>query len=276
MAVCLGINLKPDRELGRGAKLGTMALVADISKWKLGGAIWIVGMIGVLAMTFVMLPVLISQHPQRAPRVPVWVALVAASAQGGVFLALFVWGGAVFSPRVGLRAPVFEALIAGHSLGAALLPQLLPGIIGGLAAAIVPWYFTSHGLIFEIHTPQSLLVAVLYGGITEEIFMRWGLMTLLVWSGWRVLQRSHGQTSSAIVWAAIVISAVIFGAGHLPATHILLGHLTRSTIASVIAGGSVFGVIVGYLYRRYGLESAMVCHGLSHVLAYAAHRVSSN
>ena len=138
--------------------------------------------------------------------------------------------------------------------------------------AIIPWYFTSHGLIFEIHSPRSLLVAVLYGGITEEIFMRWSLMTLLVWSGWRFLQKSSGQPSSGVVWAAIVVSAVIFGAGHLPTTRILLGHLTGIAIASVIAGGAVFGVVVGYLYWRYGLEAAMVCHAVSHLLAYGAYK----
>ena len=72
-------------------------------------------------------------------------------------------------------------------------------------------------------------------------------MTLLVWSGWRFLQKSSGQPSTGMVWTAIVVSAVIFGAGHLPATRILLGHLTGTAIASMIAGGSVFGVVVGYL-----------------------------
>jgi membrane protease YdiL (CAAX protease family) len=86
------------------------------------------------------------------------------------------------------------------------------------------------------------------------------------------LQKSHIQPSSGAVWAAIVISAVIFGAGHLPTTRILLGHLTMPAIVSVIAGGSLFGIIVGYLYWHYGLESAMVCHALSHVLAYAAYK----
>ncbi|MFI5115059.1 MAG: type II CAAX prenyl endopeptidase Rce1 family protein [Terriglobales bacterium] len=230
-------------------------------------------MIGVLAATFIMLPVLISQHPLRNPlRVPVWVASLAASAQAALLLALFVWCGAVFASRVGLRAPVFEALVTGRSLGAALRPQLLPGLLGGLAVAVIPWYLTSHGLIFEIHGPGSLLVAVFYGGITEEILMRWGLMTLLVWSGWRFLQQSSSQPSSGVVWAAIVVSAVIFGAGHLPTTRILLGHLTGTAIASVIAGGSVFGVVVGYLFWRYGLESAMVCHAVAHLLAYGAYK----
>src|ERR1019366_6144281 len=59
-----------------------MAFVANTSKWKLGGAIWIAGMIGVLAVMFIMLPVLISQHPPRSPlRVPVWGACLGGLAR---------------------------------------------------------------------------------------------------------------------------------------------------------------------------------------------------
>ena len=91
-----------------------------------------------------------------------------------LLLALFVWGGVVLAPCVHLRAPAFQALTKEGGFGSALAPQLLPGLIGGLAAATVPWYFTSHGLIVEIHSPSTLLTAVLFGGLTEEILMRWG------------------------------------------------------------------------------------------------------
>jgi membrane protease YdiL (CAAX protease family) len=243
----------------------------EIPKRKLGVAIWLAGMLGVLAMTYLMLPVLIAQHPRPRPlRFPIWVASLGASVESAVLLAVFVWMGVAFAPRLGLRAPAFEALVSGRPLGAPLRPQLLPGLIGALVAAAIPWYFTSHGLILEIHTPRALAAAVLYGGITEEIVMRWGMMTLFIWLGWRFFQKNEKQPSPGLVWAAIIVSAVIFGAGHLPSTYILTGHLTGSMIARVIAGGTLFGVIAGHLYRRYGFESAIVCHALSHLFAYAA------
>jgi NAD(P)-dependent dehydrogenase (short-subunit alcohol dehydrogenase family) len=37
----------------------------------------------------------------------------------------------------------------------------------------------------------SSLTAMLYGGITEEILMRWGLMSLLVWIAWKVLKHAN-------------------------------------------------------------------------------------
>lgn len=245
-----------------------------ISTWKLIGAIWITGMLGVVAMTTIMLPTLLKKTPPRRPsKMPGWAISVVASIQGGIFLAIFVWVGAVLAWTVGLRALFFEALVGGGSPGEALLPQLLPGLAGGLVAAVVPWYFVSQGLIFEIHSPRSLLAAVLYGGITEEIFARWGLMTFLVWLGCRFSQNPQLMPSSAVVWSAIVVSAVLFGAGHLPSTRLMRGRLTASAVISVIGGGTFFGVIAGYLYFRYGLESAMICHATSHVVAYVVYRV---
>jgi membrane protease YdiL (CAAX protease family) len=44
-------------------------------------------------------------------------------------------------------------------------------------------------------------------------------------------------------------------------------------MGSVIVAGAVFGVVAGYLYRRWGLEAAMICHGLSHLFAYAAYKL---
>ena len=238
-----------------------------------GLALWIAGMVGVLAAAFIMVPALIRQRQHRPLRRPLWVISVLQCVQGGLLLALFAWGGAVLSARVGLHAWVFEALVEGRSWTTPLVRQLIPGLIAGVVLAVIPWYFVSHSLIYKIASPRMLFVGISYGGITEEIFMRWGLMTFLVWLGWRILQRSHGVPSFAIVWTAIIASAVIFGAGHLPATYQLQGHLTGVAIFSVIGGGAVFGVVTGYLYWRYGLESAMICHATAHICAYVACKI---
>jgi membrane protease YdiL (CAAX protease family) len=241
---------------------------------KLGLTLWIAGMIGVLAVTFILLPDVLAQHAHRTSRLPLWLVLLIAAAQVGVFLAILVWIGVTFAPRVGLRAPAFQALVTGQPVFEALRPQLLPGILAGLVLAVIPWYLTAHGLIVELHSPRALSVALLYGGITEEIMMRWGLMTLLVWAGWRLHEKSFGHVSAGIVWAAIVISAVIFGAGHLPMTHLLVGPLTASIIATMTGLIAVFGMVAGWLYWRYGLESAILFHASAHLFAYLGHRLA--
>jgi membrane protease YdiL (CAAX protease family) len=75
---------------------------------------------------------------------------------------------------------------------------------------------------------------------------------------------------AGFVWFAIAVSAFIFGAGHLPAAAALLGALDANVVAFVIGANTVFGLLFGYLFWRYGLESAMIAHALAHVVSYLA------
>jgi membrane protease YdiL (CAAX protease family) len=75
-----------------------------------------------------------------------------------------------------------------------------------------------------------------------------------------------------LYWSAIVIAAVLFGAGHLPATAALTP-LTLVVVSRAIVLNGIAGVAFGVLYWRNGLEAAMLAHFGSdvvlHVLAPA-------
>ena len=110
-----------------------------------------------------------------------------------------------------------------------------------------------------------LVARVLYGGITEELLLRWGLMTVCVWLAWRFLQSSRGAPRSRFVWLAITVSALLFAAGHLPSAAILAG-LSANVVAYVI-GVNAVGFLFGFRYWRFGLESAIVAHAVTHVVS---------
>ena|SRR5688572_23883536 len=95
-------------------------------------------------------------------------------------------------------------------------------------------------------------------------------MTLLVWLPWRLLQKGEGVPKGAIVIAAIFISAIVFGIGHLPIASMLSGGLTFPLVAYVITANSLFGIAAGFLYWKRGLESAMIAHMTAHVVLIAA------
>lgn len=71
---------------------------------------------------------------------------------------------------------------------------------------------------------------MLYGGVTEEILVRWGLMTLLVWALWRFLQGGAGEPADAIVWVGIALSAFVFRLAHLPVVGAHLGAALLATL----------------------------------------------
>jgi membrane protease YdiL (CAAX protease family) len=115
-----------------------------------------------------------------------------------------------------------------------------------------------------------IVARVLYGGITEELLLRWGLMTALAWLAWRFLQQRHGPLRAGFAWLAIAVSALVFAAGHLPAAAFLLGAMNVSVVAFVIGVNAAFGVLFGYLFWRHGLESAMIAHALAHAVSFLA------
>ena len=158
--------------------------------------------------------------PQRG------VMLTGVVVQTLVFVAIAAAAGTALAPRVGLGAPVFEALVAGKPIWPALQPQLLPalGISAAGAIVLIAAYYGFFRRRLDRETAQcvdalrnriGIVGRVLYGGVVEEVLMRWGLMTVLVWLGALVA----GGPSAGVVWAAILVSGLLFGAGPCARLH---------------------------------------------------------
>jgi membrane protease YdiL (CAAX protease family) len=236
----------------------------------LGIIIWLVGMIGVVSMLFI-LPSLLGSHPSK---LPVSVLLCLQLLQSGILLMFAVWVGTTLASKMELSSPGMEALAYDNSFSAALRPQILPGLSGGIVIGlllvcmsfIIPSELRSSS-IANINPMLKILTEVLYGGITEEILLRWGMMTFLLWLLCRLFQRNQNKPSSFLMWMAIIGSALLFALGHLPAAHLLAGHLTAPIVVYVMTGNVLAGVVFGFLYKRFGLESAMIAHAGAHLLA---------
>jgi len=243
----------------------------NVPRLRLGLLLWLAGMLGAVVMTVTMLPQLFRTLPLPAP---LWVVSLAGLAQSSVLIALAVWAGVALAGKVGLHAPAFEALAARRPLAPGLGPQLLPGLIAGVLGGMLLFAVNRSApaaltQLLEHFTPP-ILARLLYGGFTEEILLRWGFMTVVIWLAWRLLQHRTGAPRTVYMWLGIVISAVAFGAGHLPAASMLVGKLTAEVVTFVVVANSVFGVLFGYLFWRYGLEAAMIAHGVAHLVNYIA------
>jgi hypothetical protein len=200
--------------------------------------------------------------------------------QQAVILSVAVLVGVVLASRVGLSSPVAESAASGGDAVSALKTQIIPGIIGGLAggislvliaAALKPFLPPEMlARLGEFGNILPLPTRLLYGGIIEELLLRWGLMTLLVWAVWRLFQKGREQPKPAYFVGAIMISSVVFAIGHLPVAFMLFPEPTPALTLFVIIGNSSFGLIAGYLYWKKGLESAMISHALTHVVMFAA------
>lgn len=245
---------------------------AAAPRWRLGLLLWLAGMLGVAAFAMLPLP---SAVATSSLRVPLWVVHAVGIAQSGLLLALAVALGTRLAPRVGLAAPVFEALAGGGRAWRALRPQLVPGVLGALLGGLVLLAFRQRApsavaTAVASGFDPSLVVRVLYGGITEELLLRWGAMTLLLWLFAPGARRRGARPGSVAAAAAIAGSALLFGLGHLPTIVAYGGALTGDVIVWTLAGNGIFGTVAGVLFRRHGLEAAMLAHGLAHVVAFVA------
>jgi len=222
-----------------------------------------VGLPGIIAINLLLMPVLLAGKPLP---VPMWVAQLGSTLQSCVMLAIALCAGAFLAPKVGLRAPLLMAWAERRPLAQAGKPLLVPGLVGGVLGAaliLLAGQFTPPEL--KAVTPFPVLARVLYGGVTEELLMRWGFMTLVAWILWRLFQRRAATPSSAVIVAAIITTALMFGAGHLPAAVSLLGHLTPHVIILVLLGNAAFSLIAGWLYWKIGLEAAIIAHITTHL-----------
>ena len=246
-----------------------------IPRLRLGILLWSAGTLGAVTVAVGVLPHLSATMPLPAP---LWLITAASVFQSALLVALAVWGGVALAPAVGLRAPAFEAAALRRPIMSALKPQILPGFIAGLLGGLL--LFTSFRLspaaIAAIPGQFSppLYARMLYGGITEEVLLRWGLMTAFTWLAWRLFQGQRGAVNPALTWLAIAVSALLFGVGHLPVASFLIGSLTGPVVLFVVGLNATFGLLFGWLFWRRGLESAMIAHAMTHFVSHVVTQFS--
>ncbi|TKX85667.1 CPBP family intramembrane metalloprotease [Halorubrum sp. SS5] len=188
--------------------------------------------------------------------------------------------GAYAAPRVGLRSHLLDraggdARALGWVRGEAGLAVAV-GVVGSLlvialdvalaplVARDLPRSAIGAGRPTVVDVLAYAPVRFLYGGITEELLLRFGLMSALALGGWVLAGRRGEAPGPGVMWAAIGVSAVLFGVGHLPALAQAVG-LTPALVARTVLLNAVAGVAFGWLYWRRSLEAAMVAHAAFHV-----------
>jgi len=139
------------------------------------------------------------------------------------------------------------------------------GLVGGVALVVGDLLFAPiNGVGRMVHPgfPVSIL-ASLSAGIGEEIAFRgfvfglWGL--ILNW----LFRRFHGRT--AALWAANVLAALAFGAGHMASALALTGarslaELSPVLLVEILVLNGVIGILAGWRYMKDGLVAAMGVH----------------
>lgn len=193
--------------------------------------------------------------------VPLAVVIPLQALQGGILLGIVAFVGLRLGQRAGLDAPWLRALVTRRPRP--IVPWARSLLVGFIVGAVM----TQILLLVDPYLPPPLhplpkigawngLLASFYGGIGEEVLLRLLVMTLLVWLVARLRRRPPG---AALYWSAVVVAALLFGAGHLPAAAGFFP-LTPVVVLDFVLVNALGGVVFGWLYWRHGLEAAMCAH----------------
>lgn len=181
---------------------------------------------------------------------------------GAVLGAAGIW----LSKKVGLwkdersitKKPLIASVIVAVLGGAVMiLSDIL--FFGNYSEVIMNSYATKPTLIY-------MLATVTYGAVIEEVMLRLFLMSLIVFLIHKIFAKTQEKPVTAILIIANVIAAILFAAGHLPATLLLIGNSPIIIARCFLLNGGL-GLLFGMLYRKYGLRYAMIAHGGCHIVS---------
>ncbi len=206
-------------------------------------------------------------------------AAAATVFNGLVQIAIVVGAGTWAAGRANLSAPVIESWVfdvpepAGPRFVSQIPRSMLTGVIAAISAIalnvlfspVLPEAFRTTAV--SLHGASRLrafLTAVstlFYGGLVEELLMRWGVLSLLLVVALKLFSRGK-----ALVLANLTTS-FFFGVGHLPAG-LQLG-ASGLTLVYLVLGNMTPGLLFGWLFYRRGLEQAMVAHACADFFLHA-------
>lgn len=154
----------------------------------------------------------------------------------------------------------------------ALMAAVLVGVLGGIAIILPDLLFFGkyNQAIADFYrakpTVALILASVLYGGVIEEVMLRLFMLSLVAFLLHKLLGKGKEKPATWVLVLSNVIAALLFAAGHLPTTFLIIGNSPMILFRCFLLNGGI-GLLFGWLYRKYGLRYAMIAHGGCHVVS---------
>jgi CAAX prenyl protease-like protein len=229
-----------------------------------------------IASIALIVPELLQRAPGAHPLpMPVPLLTAIAIAQVALLTAIAIAVGLATAPRAGLHSAIVQRV---HGEPAGRIDAVL-GSSAGVALAAALWIADRLLAAYDPALAEAIanampsdwllrLTGVFYGGVVEELLMRWGLVSLVAWGAWRLFQRGEPRPSIGVLHVAVLVAAIVFALAHLPGAAAQGLTATPVLTARIIAGNAIAGLVLGVLYLRNVLETAMICHATFHAVLF--------
>ncbi len=233
--------------------------------WKVFSILFIASIIGLLAV----MPYAFTIQADLLKEVSFPLPILAAISilQSAVLFFIITLGGMVLSKKIGFGTPILDQCVVEKKIPSEIKSILGISILSGMVASVL---IILGDYIFSLFNTISIsdtvfapawqgILASLYGGINEELLLRFFFMSLLIFMFMKIRRKSEKSPTISMIWIAIIFASIIFGLAHLPFTTALTT-ITPLIIARAVILNSIGGIIFGWLYWKKGLESAMISH----------------
>jgi hypothetical protein len=237
-------------------------------KLKLALTLFIIGLAGIFSMLTVTIP--FDSFPKEVlEKIPPDTLKIIVLINPTILLLIAVIIGTILYDKVGLTVPTISAILKIEDSKIKPYEQIKFGVLLGLLTGILT---TLVGIIFKSSIPQEFievsnkikittLARFAYGGLTEELLIRYGFMTLVIW----IIFKVSKNLSNTIYCTGIVLASLLFAVGHFPVVYNAESNPTISLLTYVLIGNSIAGLFFGWLYWKKGLEAAFIGHIFAHV-----------
>lgn len=156
----------------------------------------------------------------------------------------------------------------------ALLKTLAITVVCGVLFSLDYWVFGNAEPAIQEGTEAGLtlyaiIASIFYGGVIEEVLLRLLAMSLVAFIIWKIFCRNKPkkEISGAVFLIANIITALLFAVGHIPATIMAFGEITPLILFRCLLLNGGLGFIFGLLYRKHGIQYAMLGHMGVHIIS---------
>lgn len=241
----------------------------------------------VIPAAYAILPFSVHQlnaYSEGGANAPGWEVLLVNALINGLIISVLGGIGLLIANRIGIGMPFVEGWVKGKRVSVRFRNVVAIAWIVGVGIAIAylilqKWVFGPPMLaLFEeigYTVPEEAVMPPLYGflaafsaGTTEETLCRLFGLSLIAWLGGMLFQESDGRPKLVVLWIANILFALVFGAAHLPAAESMGWPITPLIVTRTLVLNGIGGLVLGWLFWTFGLETAMLAHFLGDVVIY--------
>ncbi len=208
--------------------------------------------------------------------IPIEIGIIITTISQTITLFILVLIGERCMHRTGLGAPIIQAWLDKKDVPPLqknwVLIAAVVSFVGALFVMLMDHFLfmPNIGVTEEVSVApwwQGLL-AMFYGGFTEELMVRFFVMTFIVWLLAIITRKQRESIPAVYFYIGIVLATLLFGIGHLPAVAQMFGELSALLVVRTVLLNGLLGLWFGYLYWKKGLEYAFIAHMAADIMIH--------